>query len=1678
MAVEIPVVVDIMGGIDDSIKQVPQAVKKLQAEVDLYPIETSIRIGVADANETNDELKKLTDYFRELEKADMERVGKDLDFTPFINQSIMQLQKLEKELDEIQQLRQLEGGGTDFARELADAHKAVRDQAEAVARSIAAMEQMQQNLKANGVTIKSYIDAEYAAIEKRRSQNRAYWGELEDYSQKYASSINAIQNRMSELERTWANMTKAERSDSISEMLGKYKKEAAELRTEARTLREIVQEQEKLNERVKQSTQNRRYENAVLKMSGDSMRILQEQERILSSRLNKAKFGSSQYDKLKTDLDGVRKKMQEVESSARNANKEFEKQSSFLGRLAATAASYFSIHTIVRFLDNVRNVTSEFELQKVALGSIIQDTDRADKLFRQIKAAAVESPFEIKDLVTYTKQLSAYRIETESLFDVTMRLADVSAGLGVDMSRLILAYGQVRAASVLRGQELRQFTEAGIPLVELLAEKFNELGREGTTTADVFELISKRAVPFSMIEKIFKDMTDAGGMFYKMQEKQAETLRGQWNNLKDSISIMYDEIGRTKKVHKAMSDLISLSRDMMLNWRKFADVIKVVGTAFLSYISISGSVALWNKIVTATTAAATAAESTREAGLRKVITRLIGKTAAEKISTRATIIHTAAMKAADAASTAFTRTLWKLIAVLAKNPFGVIAIAAAALIGTFTTLAKRAQDVEQRIDGANRSINNLSKARGNDDLIKRYEELSAKTNRSAKDTAALRDISKELAKAFPQATKAINAQTGALELDIKKMKEYSAQAQKTIKDLMEDQIKVNEAEIKKYEKKQSHIQKVLARGYGFVEGSYFFNLSKDAKAAEILNDKLLGVSDAARNLTETNQELRDSINGVKKETEDDNLVWSPEDDKAGDRLKKLRDQISDITNAYKKYIELRDYMSRENAKKNIETFFPSLKGLEPTFQNVYNYFQDLLKKYSSDADATRLIEQAFANIQFDRVKKSIEDSIKKITNEVKRSEAARNFYHEILGLTGDQELSATITANIYGDAGSEFKDRIQKVLGEAFESFDVEDYDLWDKMRIAIEKQDFKFILANIDKFGSSWRSTLIDVANDSQKFNADFVQDMLKTYQKTKTFEERITEIRQREAQNRKKIEESTTIPVAEKEKLINASKTKEGEDVAEVQVEALKATDEWITAFENLDKVGTRTLEKLILMLEELINTGGKDMNAGTLRSLTKSLEQAKEQVYARKPFEGFTSGAKSYVASLKSAVSARKQLKEQGDTPEVQKKLANAENQRTKALEKMKSSVDGLAGTFSDIGSIISGITEMVNLDDLSDGQAILSGIAQGIALIGSALAIVNGVLTLMEANPVVLTITAAVAAAVSLAKVISNLKVNRANREIEAQSKLIETLDYQYQRLEKSIAKAFGSDYVSDYNKQLETLAAKQQAYLAQAEAERSKGKKADEDKIKEYQNSARDVADQISEMQTQLSEFFSGTDVTSAAKDFASAWIDAYKEFGSTTDAMKEKFQDMIQEMVQNSLAAQVMKQLLQPIFDQIDAMAQEGGELSLSEVAQIAKMASDAIPGINDAMTTLMNTLAASGYNIRQQAGQFTGIARNIAGASEESIVGLAAGINTQNYYMSYVPMIHAEVQAIRAALTGETDVAAVSAGSNANTEAMLQYMQFVPTISDNVAEIMRMMRSVISTKGTTTATHHVAVAL
>ena len=262
-------------------------------------------------------------------------------------------------------------------------------------------------------------------------------------------------------------------------------------------------------------------------------------------------------------------------------NSELSVQSRLLSNVKTLFTTYVSVFAVKNFLQELAQVRGEFELQQVALRAIMQDAKAADKTFGQLKGLAIESPFTFSELASYAKMLSAYNIANDELFDTTKRLADLSAGLGVDMQRIILAYGQVRSAEFLRGQEVRQFSEAGINLVGELAKQFSELEGRVVSAGETFDKISKREVPFAMVKKVLDDLTSEGGRFYDQQRIQAETTYGMLRKLSDTYMQMLNDIGQSND--GVIKGSIQVLLDLMKNWRQVSAAVMTVVNAYIAY---------------------------------------------------------------------------------------------------------------------------------------------------------------------------------------------------------------------------------------------------------------------------------------------------------------------------------------------------------------------------------------------------------------------------------------------------------------------------------------------------------------------------------------------------------------------------------------------------------------------------------------------------------------------------------------------------------------------------------------------------------------------------------------------------------------------------------------------------------------------------------------------------------------------------------------------------------------------------------------------------------------------------------------------------------------------------------------------------------------------------------------
>jgi hypothetical protein len=330
-----------------------------------------------------------------------------------------------------------------------------------------------------------------------------------------------------------------------------------------------------------------------------------------------------------------------------NMNGAMNSQLSIVGQLRNEFLGLYSIYAAQNFLRAVVDIGGELENQKIAMASILQDEGKATTIFNQIKKLAVASPFGVMDLNQYAKQLSAYSIPYNELYDTMKRLADISAGVGVDMGRIILAYGQIKAAKFLRGTELRQLTEANIPMVDKLAERFSKLEGRIVSAGEVLDMISKKKVTFEDVKDVLWELTDDGGMFNNMQEVLSESVKSKWKNLADAIDIMLGDIAESmgSTLKWTAESLTTLAQ----NWKEIVPFITAATAAFGTY-----RVAVY---------AGSRAMGVANATLIKGTLAAKQKTAADLVMASNYRTLTAAEKGLIASRNAMTTAEWRALAV-------------------------------------------------------------------------------------------------------------------------------------------------------------------------------------------------------------------------------------------------------------------------------------------------------------------------------------------------------------------------------------------------------------------------------------------------------------------------------------------------------------------------------------------------------------------------------------------------------------------------------------------------------------------------------------------------------------------------------------------------------------------------------------------------------------------------------------------------------------------------------------------------------------------------------------------------------------------------------------------------------------------------------------------------------
>lgn len=459
--------------------------------------------------------------------------------------------------------------------------------------------------------------------------------------------------------------------------------------------------------------------------------------------------GSRAKDRLSTyTISESEKAMRRYADAVRNAQREqkalgneTDKMLPTIQRLASAFGIAFSVRGLAQFGKKLIETRGEFELQQVALRSILQNKQLADEIWDKTMQAALRSPFTAMQLTRYTKQLAAYRIETDKLFDTTKRLADISAGLGVDMQRLILAYGQVKAANYLRASEIRQFTEAGVNILGELSRYFTDTRDQMYDTAKVMEMVTKRMVKFEDVEAIFKRMTDQGGIFYNMQYVQSQTVRGQIAKLHDAYDQMLNSIGKANQ--GALRTFVGLLNNIVKNWREWKTAIDSI---------------MWPLLISS---------------VYKFGRGLFYANAAA-------IVTNKNVNALTRSGARLNLTLKKLFATISAHPIGAIITVAAAATFALWNHWKAVKAINNEYDEMNgRMLETQYRMTSYQEKIEKNNAILKDSKKSAKEHNEAQDENKkilsELQRDYPEVASGMTIANNGIIAMTNSMKEYNAQ---------------------------------------------------------------------------------------------------------------------------------------------------------------------------------------------------------------------------------------------------------------------------------------------------------------------------------------------------------------------------------------------------------------------------------------------------------------------------------------------------------------------------------------------------------------------------------------------------------------------------------------------------------------------------------------------------------------------------------------------------------------------------------------------------------------------------------------------------------------------------------------------------------------------------------------
>lgn len=1084
-------------------------------------------------------------------------------------------------------------------------------------------------------------------------------------------------------------------------------------------------------------------------------------------------------------------------------NASMRTQDGLVSSLRNQMANVYSIYTLERFATQLIEIGGEFQKQHIALQSILGDGAKADAMFSKIKNLAIESPFTFQQLAGYTKQLAAFQIPYEELYDTTKRLADVSAGLGVDMGRIILAYGQVRSAAFLRGQEVRQFTEAGIPLLDELAKKFSQLENRVVSVGEVFDKISNREVPFEMVKEVFTDLTNEGGKFYNMQAKLSDSLSGKLAKLKDAYQIMLADIAQ------ANNDLLGGSVDMVRvlteHWRELLPVLTGVIGAYGAYKT---AILLVNAAQKANIA----------------------------INSVQTIINASrALRGLTALTKAQAVAQGVLNAVMAANPLYLIATVIGVVIGSIVAYTMSIDDATDSLTEYNKKVQEQA-----DKLYESKQKMSSYLDtlfNAKKAEDERRRAFSEMQNLYPSAFKNMTYEQALLRGEIALRKEATEIARMQAKVTAENNYRDSLKNLIEAEREMRYAEQRSAASDGSIMETDIVKEAREnlERAKEIVKqsrNELYGVvksnlaiekeissrwftestaiagetgslaprQDEGREayfkrIGEVIDDLNGKINALNKKSKqaqevlpgytselskakkiyEDALGGAPRKEKGVDKsdptAEKYKNEIAllkELYSEYKKYVDLQGKEKALNTVKS-DSRFKALFDNGLDINNIGEYIKNnIIPKLNPNVKKQKeVIDSGLklgVEIDTDGLKKDTAKVLKNIQKQIDDTTKKWDLFKSVREKTGNKKFAMQLAFGELNvgetDMMKGFREEIEKgIEGKGISFGDV----------LKMDEASMKDAgISSIEPYVKAYNDGMMQLRKDT----ADNLAELVSKYRDYAT---QVTEIENKLnddladiESNRHKLE-SGGVDV---DKMIAERKKRANEEKGSVAFEQFKESSDWVRIFDDLDRVSNATLDSMIDKVEEFASS--QKLSVEDTKELVEALRKLRNEQTERNPFKAL--GAS--FTNIKNAKNALKNAKTDEEKKDASNQLKSAEAEQAAAIQGVISKFDALA----DAADFLGGVFENLGLG---------SGLSDAASVVGSAVGGASTMQGITSALGAAGPWGAAAGAALGLISGIAQIHDKKLDKAIERSKQRVEELKNAYDNLNDSVERFGGT-----------------------------------------------------------------------------------------------------------------------------------------------------------------------------------------------------------------------------------------------------------------------------------------------